>query len=325
MSINFDDLNWNDLKTFLAAAETGSFRSAAAALSIQPSTVVRRIDALEQALGTLVFKRLPEGVSLTDDGKTVLEYSQEIEASVHSISRRVSAGAKTQAGFVSVSCTDGLATFWLSHHMARFAENHPDIQLDFKCDMRIADILRRQTDISIQYDAPTNPELITSIIGYLHIWPFASRRWVEKNGLPKTKAEMKKHRLIIQAADQLQLQPLLEYLDAELGDLNYVIVNSGPAHYHLIKEGAGIGIVPTYLAHGDDDLVPIDIPPNYRLPLRMTYHRDSKESLAITTTLEWLRQMFDATQYPFFAEQLLSPEKLREMQIKRTIPVLGIK
>ena len=65
-------MNWNDLKYFLAVARAGSLSGAAEALETTASTASRRIDALEAAIKTRLFVRLPGGYHLTDEGARLL-------------------------------------------------------------------------------------------------------------------------------------------------------------------------------------------------------------------------------------------------------------
>ena len=71
--------DWDDLRVFLSCAELGSFRRAAMALGVHPSTVVRRISGLETEMGAELFKRLPEGVILTIAGHAMLDKARSVE------------------------------------------------------------------------------------------------------------------------------------------------------------------------------------------------------------------------------------------------------
>ena len=62
-------LNWDDVRLFLAAAEAGSFRRAAESLNQGHTTVSRRMESLEQNLQTKLFNRLPTGLTLTSAGE----------------------------------------------------------------------------------------------------------------------------------------------------------------------------------------------------------------------------------------------------------------
>lgn len=62
------DLDWDDLRFFLAVSERASISGAAAVLQMNHSTVVRRLTSLEKRLGARLFDRLPDGYELTAQG-----------------------------------------------------------------------------------------------------------------------------------------------------------------------------------------------------------------------------------------------------------------
>jgi DNA-binding transcriptional LysR family regulator len=71
---------WSDLRHFLAIARSGSTLAAARSLRVSQPTVVRRIAALEEALGLSLFDRRPSGYRLTEAGLTLVERSERVEA-----------------------------------------------------------------------------------------------------------------------------------------------------------------------------------------------------------------------------------------------------
>ena len=64
-------ISWDDLRVFMVAARTLSFRKAATALRTAPTTVLRRIERLEENFEFRVFDRMPEGLSLTAEGRVL--------------------------------------------------------------------------------------------------------------------------------------------------------------------------------------------------------------------------------------------------------------
>src|SRR6266699_851576 len=69
-------VSWDDLRVFAVAARELSFRKASVVLRTSSSTVVRRIERLEEILGVRLFDRLPEGVALTTEGRSVFAAAQ---------------------------------------------------------------------------------------------------------------------------------------------------------------------------------------------------------------------------------------------------------
>ena len=80
-----DDLNWDDLRYFLRAAQSHTLAGAARALGVEHSTIGRRLAALEQALGAPVVLRNPDGLQLTPLGERLLPLVVEIERGVVAI------------------------------------------------------------------------------------------------------------------------------------------------------------------------------------------------------------------------------------------------
>lgn len=72
-------MRWDDLKYLSAVADAGALAPAARALGVDASTVSRRIAALEEALGTELTARTPEGMVLTEAGRAAVEVARGIE------------------------------------------------------------------------------------------------------------------------------------------------------------------------------------------------------------------------------------------------------
>ena len=80
-----DRISWNDLKLFMTAGLTLSFRKAATSTGNSPSTVMRWIERLEAELGLRLFDRLPDGVALTAEGQSIFSVVRDMERASHSL------------------------------------------------------------------------------------------------------------------------------------------------------------------------------------------------------------------------------------------------
>src|SRR4051812_16275872 len=108
----------NALRAFEAAARHESFVKAATELNVTQGAVSRHVKLLEEHLGLLLFRRLPHGIELTAQGRTLLP---ELTASFERI-----AGATRQLAEndreLKVGCPPTLASRWLVRRLARFQE-----------------------------------------------------------------------------------------------------------------------------------------------------------------------------------------------------------
>ncbi len=83
------------------------------------------------------------------------------------------------AGTVRVAVTEGPGNFWILPRLIDFQKTYRKITVDLRCAMEQADVARLEADIAIQLERPTNPDLIVTKLGRLHIYPFVSEGYRE--------------------------------------------------------------------------------------------------------------------------------------------------
>ena len=72
-------MDWDDLRVFLAVARSESLSGAGRRLKIDPATVGRRIARLEDAVGSRLFTKTPQGYALTEEGTRLLAHAERAE------------------------------------------------------------------------------------------------------------------------------------------------------------------------------------------------------------------------------------------------------
>ena len=307
-------ISWDDLRFFTVVARTLSFRKAASAIRISSSTVTRRIERLEQTLGFRLFDRLPDGVGLTAEGRSVHAAALEMERASKQLRAYLDQDITTR-GVVRCAVTEGLGTFWVLPHVAEFNRANPYTMVDLQVSMESADVLRMEADVAIQLSKPDRPDLIAARLGRLHIYPFASRSYVEAYGLPNDVSDIVKHRIVHQVAPQLDDAALARALKLEsLEGIVMVRTNSSTAHFYAIELGVGLGGLPTYALALGADLIPVDIGLQFSLDIWMTYHPDARSIRRVSVFIDWLRTLFNPARYPWFKDEFIHPSKLRPVE-----------
>src|SRR5437763_3110841 len=104
-------MSWDDLRHLLAVHRQGSHKGAARLLRVDPTTVGRRIAALERALGATLLVRTPDGLKSTPAGLRVLTHAERIEAEVLASERELLANPTALAGPLRVSGGDALVNY----------------------------------------------------------------------------------------------------------------------------------------------------------------------------------------------------------------------
>ncbi|MGQ0446161.1 MAG: LysR family transcriptional regulator [Beijerinckiaceae bacterium] len=317
-------ISWDDLRLFLACADSGSLRRAGKRLAIDSSTVVRRIDRLETAIGQRLFNRLNAGVTLTDDGNLLAADVRAMERFSLDIVRRTKITDQRLHGLVRVAITEGLGTYWLMPKLIEFQYANRMLTFELICTTELMDVSRLQTDISIQFKRPSTPDMIVTRLGRLHVFPFAAESYQRLFGLPKSLHELRHHRLLQLVSPQVEESAFVEKL--KLPDFEGAVgirTNASSALLYAVERGAGIGLLPTYALALGARLVPVEIGITHFHDIWVTYHPDLKNSERHMVALRWLRRIFDPQRYPCFKDEFIHPVALIELMAETAAPVHG--
>src|SRR5215468_4785657 len=195
--------DWDAARIFLEVVRGGSFRSAADRLGLSINAVRRRIDDFERQTGATLFTRDVHGARLTDEGARVVSAVEQMEAASFELLRASDGVANALSGEIRVAVTEGLGTFWLAPRLVEFQQAYPNVLVDLHCAMRSADVSRHEADVAIHLSRPSALDVKLVRLGRMHLMFWASEKYLEKYGTPRTAHELIKHRLVLQFADQL--------------------------------------------------------------------------------------------------------------------------
>jgi DNA-binding transcriptional LysR family regulator len=302
--------SWEDLRAFLLCTRHQSFRNAAEMLGLTGTTLMRKIDRLEEELGFKLFLRDQSGLSLSDEGRALLLDVEQMERLSFNIFRRASMSTEIN-GTVRIAVTEGPGNSWVLPRLIDFQKTYRKIMVDLRCAMEQADVSRLEADISIQLERPTNPDLIVAKLGRLHIYGFASEGYRDAFGLPKSLQDLRNHRIIRQHGVQLDETGYARILGLEsLEGIVGISTNSSVAVLYAIERGAGIGFLPTSVVALGAKLVAIDLGINYHMDLWLTYHREFRNSDRHKIVIDWLKSIFDPKVYACFQDEFIHPNDL---------------
>jgi len=152
-------LDWEDLHTILAVAESGSLAGAARRLGVNHTTVLRRVGGFEQRLGLRLFDRLPGGYALTAGGEEMVAAARGMAATVETLERRLAGQDLRLDGTLRVATADTLMGSILPPLLAQFRDLHPGIGLEVTTANLLANLTRRDADVAIR-PVPDPPEAL---------------------------------------------------------------------------------------------------------------------------------------------------------------------
>ena len=143
-------MDWDDLKVLLALARKRSARGAAQELGVSNSTITRRLDDFERALGTRLFDRTPEGYRMTQSAENLLPTAEHVEELLLAAERRISGEDQELEGLIRLTLPSATGLYVLMPRLAEFAEEYPGIELDIITSAESLDLGRREADIAIR-------------------------------------------------------------------------------------------------------------------------------------------------------------------------------
>jgi DNA-binding transcriptional LysR family regulator len=301
--------NWESARVFLEVARNGSFRSASQSLSLSVNTLRRQIEDFEREIGLTLFTRHVDGVRLTAEGLALVGAVKRMEVASLDIARLRNLDGSMQ-GEVRLSVTEGLGTFWLAPRLVEFQCAHPSLLIDMRCTMHPADVLRLETDVGIQITRPTAKDLRIVKLGRLHAMLFASQEYLDANGSPASLDDLRKHRLVLQVADQLISQEEFTRYFPNTPQVGLVAfrTNVSSAHYRVIACGGGIGVLPTYAVALGGAVVPIDIEgARFVNDIWLAYHPDAARNARVRGLIDWLVDAFSPKRYSWFGDEFIHP------------------
>ena len=189
--------DWNDLKYLLALARHGSTLAAGRALEVDQSTVQRRLAELERRVGQPLVKRESTGYRLTALGESLATQAERVEQGVQSIEQRVLALRDEAAGVVRVTCPEPIVMRLQSSSLIdRFHDRYPRLKVEFVMSDRYLDLMKGEADVALRSGDTNDEALVGRKIADSYWSLFASRRYLELHGQPRTIEALSQHALI---------------------------------------------------------------------------------------------------------------------------------
>ena len=139
-----------DFAIFVAIAEEGSLRAAAARLNLRPSTVSHGLRALEARLGVRLFHRTTRSVALTEAGQALLARIAPALSTLEAADEAVNDFRAHPTGQVRLSVPRGIASCVLLPKLRAFAERFPDVRLDIAAENGFVDIVSAGFDAGVR-------------------------------------------------------------------------------------------------------------------------------------------------------------------------------
>jgi DNA-binding transcriptional LysR family regulator len=246
--------NWNDLRVFLAVARSAGLIAAGRRLSLDQTTIGRRIAALEASLGVKLIDRSTRGVSLTGSGLTLLEHAERIEAEMVAASARLGASGPPLSGTVRLATPEAFGVHIVATAAAAFHKHLPGLQLELVPEARTVNLTRREADIVIGLSRPSRGRLVTRKLADYSLGLYAAKVYLEDASPLLDLADLLERPLVWYIDEMIDV-PELRYLDqVAAGAATVFRSNSIAAQHAAVASGLGFGVLHRFAAEPDPRL-----------------------------------------------------------------------
>jgi DNA-binding transcriptional LysR family regulator len=286
-------MNWDDVRMFLAVARTGQILAASKRLGVNHATLSRRVSALEETLATRLLIRRTNGCELTAEGETFLAAAERMETEMLAAQSTVGRIDAAISGTVRIGAPDGFGVSFLAPRLGALAAQYPDLRIQLVPVPRSFSLSRREADIAITLERPTEGRLVSAKLTDYTLGLYASKAYIAAHGAPANAEDLKNHRRIGYVEDLLYTASL---------NFTSEILRSWDAHFEIssaigqteaVRSGAGIGILHDYIARNDPDLVRVLPRTDIKRAYWTTWHESARELLRVKTVIRFLQELVE--------------------------------
>ncbi len=248
--------DWNDLKAFLAVAREGSTLGASRSMGVNQTTVSRRIEALEHALGVKLFERGQSGSRLTESGQALIAEAESVERAAIRFGHLAASQLRGVTGAVRLTTNELVASAMVIPALVAFHKVHPDLRVDLVITDRTLDLENGEADLAIRtaQSLPASDLVVRKICDH-RMGLYCSRGYASLHGVPATLADLKDHDLIDMAMETGEIPAASLMMRYSGGKEPVTRSNSMGGLVHMVKAGMGIGALPCTIGDVDRDLI----------------------------------------------------------------------
>ncbi|WP_176084308.1 LysR family transcriptional regulator [Martelella sp. HB161492] len=185
-------MNTNDLRVFVAAADSGSLSAAARRLGITPMLASRRLAALETALSVRLIHRTTRSLSLTPEGESLIGYARTIiDSAMQAEALFTDPGRVT--GRLRISASVPFSRKIIAPLVPSLLNRHPELSLEIDMNDDMTDLVANGTDVAIRIARLRDSEMIARKLADNRRLLVASPDYLENVGRPLRLDDLAQH------------------------------------------------------------------------------------------------------------------------------------
>ena len=244
---------WQEMSSFVAVAEAGSFVGAVESSGLSKAALSRHVAALEQRLGVRLLHRTTRRLSLTDDGQRFLERARELLAGMEAAEAELHARTAEVSGRVRVNAPLSFGVLQLAPLWPGFIARHPNVRLDVILNDRLVDLVDEGYDLAVRITNLPSSQLVSRRLASTRMIACASPDYLREHGSPGHPSELAAHRVIGYSLSSSRDEWSFHGSDGELRVRTrpFMHTNNGDTCRIAALQGQGVILQPDFIVGAD--------------------------------------------------------------------------
>ena len=187
----------DNIALFLQIVEKGSLTAAGREAGLSSTTVSERLAALEAHFGVVLLNRTTRAISLTEEGRTLVEGAKQVLGEVDDLETRIRLGAQMLSGPIRISAPSDIGRSVVSAEINRFLSQHPAITIELLLSDGYVDIVGQGFDMALRFGSVTDSSLRVRSLGLRRRVLCAAPGYLASRGTPTKPADLKDHNCLL--------------------------------------------------------------------------------------------------------------------------------
>lgn len=185
------------LAWFALVARHGSFTKASAEVGVTRAALSQNLKALEQRLDVRLLHRTTRNLSLTEEGRHLLDALQPALASIERAVREIDDGGREPSGLLRVNTSRIAAKMLLEPHMGEFLQRYPKLQLELVMDDGLSNIVADGCDAGLRFgESLTEHMIAVPVSPPMEMAVVATPAYFKRHGTPQAPADLAQHNCV---------------------------------------------------------------------------------------------------------------------------------
>ncbi|MBW0147048.1 LysR family transcriptional regulator [Marinobacter arenosus] len=282
-------MDWDYLRYIRALAIGGTLARAGEMLGVHQTTVLRRLDQMEESMGVQFFERNRDGLQLTPVGETAFREAERLAVAMENLERKLVGQDASPVGKVRLAAEDATMNALLSPILAELVREFPDIELEVLTDNDVANLSHREADLTLRCENKPQATLDGERIAAVDSAVYGSARYCRRHRDMDIENHPEDCVWIIPDETFSHLATGRWYRKHLKNAQSLIRCNSLQSMHALACAGAGLAVLPCYLGENSRELRRLSEPlEGESVDLWLHVSQDTQQMARVRIVMEYL-------------------------------------